>query len=76
MHWLPFDKKSPRYEGAKSCYALQVSSIFSQLNWKSFKFSNVDTNTVMKKQTKLNIKKATGYDGLSTKLTAYRYYCN
>ncbi len=34
----------------------------------SFKFSNVDTNTVMKKLRKLNIKKATRYDGLSTTL--------
>ncbi len=33
------------------------------------KFSNVDTNTVMKKLRKVNIKKTTGYGGLSTKLT-------
>ncbi len=30
-------------------------------------FSNADTNTVMKKLRKLNIKKVTGYGGLSTK---------
>ncbi len=34
----------------------------------SFKFWNVDTNTVIKKLRKLNIKKATGYDGVLTKL--------
>ncbi len=37
----------------------------------SFKFSNVDTNTVMKKLRKLNLKKATGYDGLSIKLIKF-----
>jgi hypothetical protein len=43
-----------------------------QSNWKkcqsSFKFKTVDTGIVMKKLRKLDVKKATGWDGISTKL--------
>ncbi len=54
-----------------SQYVSFISENIVNLYQASFKFSNVDTNTVIKK--KLNIKKATGYDGLSTQLIKIAY---